>query len=87
LFADPKQRFDVKQIIRHPWFQRGLVKGAEMINTMLVNESRTRQPTSEELETIKSLVKEAQTLPRRLARQQTGGPTAIDEGSTWSSVY
>ncbi|KAH7617255.1 putative Serine/threonine-protein kinase SRK2C [Nannochloris sp. 'desiccata'] len=61
LNTDPKARMTVKEISKHPWFQPGLAKGAMIINNMHATESRQYPPNSEEVNLIKSIIREAQT--------------------------
>jgi hypothetical protein len=60
-FIDPKARMTVKEISKHSWFQPGLAKGAMIINNMHAMESRQSPPSDEEVNLIKSIIKEAQT--------------------------
>ncbi len=52
----------MKEIAKHPWFQPGLAKGAMIINNMYAMESRQSPPSDEEVDLIKRIVREAQTI-------------------------
>ncbi len=58
--ADPAARASVSQAVKHAWFQEGLIPGAAMVNTMLVQESKAAAPGAEELEEIRGTLREAQ---------------------------
>lgn len=74
--------------MKHPWFTVNLVPGALMINSMLVQESREYGPSDEEIDRIKAIVKEAETVPRR--ERSTSAritPPKHDDGTVLSTEF
>ena len=61
LVKDPKERLDVKGIMKHPWYREGLPENADRINQVLRDRDRSGEQSTKEM---RKLVQQAMTVPK-----------------------
>jgi hypothetical protein len=76
--------------MQHPWFQEGLVANASKVNKMLARDAKQFGLNQAEVDAIRSVIAQAQTLPRsanepsHLEHQFSRG---CDDGTLFSQTY